>query len=86
MWIAQTEKINKNLEYFKCTFVQLLFQPNGALFMSTMNRTAKSYAFAIVAAEHAMGWLPVGTHDWSRFLTPSELSLAIRHVGLTVYM
>ena len=41
--------------------------------MSTMNRTPQSFLGAILAAEHVLGWVPVGTHDWSRFLTPREL-------------
>ena len=41
--------------------------------LSTLNRTWKSYALAIVAAEYVLGWLPRGTHDWNRFVTPDEL-------------
>jgi 2-polyprenyl-6-hydroxyphenyl methylase/3-demethylubiquinone-9 3-methyltransferase len=50
-----------------------LVRPGGLLVLSTINRTLKSYALAIVAAEYILGWLPRGTHDWNRFVTPEEL-------------
>ncbi len=61
-----------------------LVRPGGLLFMSTLNRTAKSWAGAIVAAERVLRWLPVGTHDWNKFLTPEELEAAIAATGLEV--
>lgn len=51
-----------------------LVKPGGLALLSTLNRTAKSFALAIVGAEWVLGWLPRGTHDWNRFLTPGELS------------
>jgi 2-polyprenyl-6-hydroxyphenyl methylase/3-demethylubiquinone-9 3-methyltransferase len=51
--------------------------------LSTLNRTAKSYALGIVAAEYLLRWLPRGTHDWSRFLTPDELEEMLAGCGLT---
>lgn len=54
-----------------------LVKPGGLLFMSTLNRTLKSYAFAIIGAEYVMRWLPRGTHDWHKFLRPSELILPL---------
>lgn len=51
---------------------------------STLNRTAKSFLFAIVGAEYVMRWLPRGTHDWRRFLRPSEFAALIREAHLTV--
>ena len=48
--------------------------PNGLLVFSTLNRTAKSYALGIVAAEYLLRWVPRGTHDWKKFLRPSEIS------------
>jgi len=63
-----------------------LMKPEGLLFFSTLNRTIRSYALGIVAAEYILGWLPKGTHDWDKFVKPSELerwiSKAGRKVGL----
>jgi 2-polyprenyl-6-hydroxyphenyl methylase/3-demethylubiquinone-9 3-methyltransferase len=54
-----------------------LVRPGGMLIAATLNRTLKSYAFAIVGAEYLLGWVPRGTHDWNRFVTPDELSSAL---------
>ena len=59
-----------------------LLRPGGLLIMSTLNRTAKSYALAIVGAEYILGWLPKGTHDWNRFIRPDDLAGMMRQVGL----
>ncbi|NNE52250.1 MAG: bifunctional 2-polyprenyl-6-hydroxyphenol methylase/3-demethylubiquinol 3-O-methyltransferase UbiG [Sulfitobacter sp.] len=59
-----------------------LLKPGGLHLCSTLNRTAKSYAAAIVGAEHVMRWLPRGTHDWSKFITPDELFDLLRGAGL----
>ena len=56
--------------------------PGGLLVLSTINRTLKSYALAIVAAEYVLGWLPRGTHQWDRFVTPDELSGHLTAAGL----
>lgn len=61
-----------------------LVRPGGLLIMSTLNRTAKSWAGAIVGAERLLRWLPIGTHDWNKFLTPEELEAAISAAGLEV--
>ena len=53
--------------------VAQLVKPGGMLVMSTLNRTLKSYALAIIGAEYILRWLPRGTHDWHKFLTPAEL-------------
>ena len=58
-----------------------LVKPGGILIMSTMNRTAKAYALAIVGAEYVLRWLPRGTHDWNKFVTPSELKAPIERGG-----
>ncbi len=60
-----------------------LVRPGGALVVSTLNRTWKSYALAIVAAEYVLGWLPRGTHDWQRFVTPDELSAHLAAAGFS---
>ena len=59
-----------------------LVSENGLFFGATLNRTAKSFAFAIVGAEYLLRWLPRGTHDWRRFLRPSELAAGLRQAGL----
>ena len=61
-----------------------LVKPGGLLFASTLNRTAKSYLLAIVGAEIVLRWLPRGTHRWSQFVTPAELTSPIRRAGLRV--
>ncbi|SLN10103.1 bifunctional 2-polyprenyl-6-hydroxyphenol methylase/3-demethylubiquinol 3-O-methyltransferase UbiG [Oceanibacterium hippocampi] len=59
-----------------------LLRPGGLMFGATLNRTLKSYAMAIVGAEYVLRWLPRGTHDWNRFLRPSEFARALRQAGL----
>jgi len=49
-----------------------------------MSRTAKSYALAIIGAEYILRWLPRGTHDWNRFVRPSELARGLRRHGLGI--
>jgi 2-polyprenyl-6-hydroxyphenyl methylase/3-demethylubiquinone-9 3-methyltransferase len=51
----------------------LFLKKNGLMFVATINRTLKSYVFAIVGAEYILQWLPIGTHDWNRFVRPKEL-------------
>lgn len=68
-------------------FVELcaeLVKPNGIVIFSTLNRTWKSYALGIVAAERLLRWVPVGTHDWKKFIKPSELSRLAQNAGLTL--
>jgi 2-polyprenyl-6-hydroxyphenyl methylase/3-demethylubiquinone-9 3-methyltransferase len=62
-----------------------LVKPGGLIFFSTINRNAKSFAFAIVGAEYVLGLLPKGTHEYARFIRPSELSRACRDAGLEVF-
>ena len=59
-----------------------LLKPGGLMICSTLNRNAKSFAMAIVGAEWVMRWLPKGTHDWKKFITPDELYDLIRRAGL----
>jgi 2-polyprenyl-6-hydroxyphenyl methylase/3-demethylubiquinone-9 3-methyltransferase len=61
-----------------------LVKPGGQVFFSTLNRNPKSFLFAIVGAEHVLGLLPKGTHEYARFIRPSELSRYARDAGLEV--
>jgi 2-polyprenyl-6-hydroxyphenyl methylase/3-demethylubiquinone-9 3-methyltransferase len=61
-----------------------LVRPGGLLLIATLNRTAKAFALAIVGAEYVLRWLPRGTHDWRKFVKPSELASALRPTGLAV--
>ncbi|MCB1337481.1 MAG: bifunctional 2-polyprenyl-6-hydroxyphenol methylase/3-demethylubiquinol 3-O-methyltransferase UbiG [Maritimibacter sp.] len=61
-----------------------LLKPGGITITSTINRNPKSYAVAIFGAERVMRWLPVGTHEWSKFITPGELEELLTRAGLTV--
>lgn len=64
------------------SLVSRLVAPGGMMLVSTLNRTLKSYALAIVGAEYVLRWLPVGTHQWDRFVTPSELSRRLAAAGM----
>jgi 2-polyprenyl-6-hydroxyphenyl methylase/3-demethylubiquinone-9 3-methyltransferase len=61
-----------------------LLRPGGFFALSTLNRTLKSFALAIVGAEYVLRWLPEGTHRWEQFVTPDELAAALRAAGLKV--
>ena len=61
---------NRDLFIKKCSG---LIKKNGIMFVATINKNLKSYAFAILGAEYILRWLPIGTHDWNKFLTPYEL-------------
>ena len=65
------------------TACQHLLKPGGLHICSTINRNPKSFAMAIVGAEYVMRWLPKGTHEWSKFITPDELFGLIEQAGLT---
>ena len=68
---------NINLFIQKCSS---LVKKNGIIFISTINKNLKSYAFAILGAEYILRWLPIGTHDWDKFLTPKDLeNISINH-------
>ena len=61
-----------------------LLKPGGSFVVATLNRTLAAYALAIVAGERILGWLPPGTHDWSRFVRPAEMVRLLRRHGLAV--
>ncbi|MEM9139470.1 MAG: bifunctional 2-polyprenyl-6-hydroxyphenol methylase/3-demethylubiquinol 3-O-methyltransferase UbiG [Pseudomonadota bacterium] len=60
-----------------------MLRPGGIMITSTINRNPKSYLMAIIGAEHIMRWLPKGTHEWSKFITPDELFDLLTKAGLT---
>ena len=59
-----------------------MVKPGGLMLTATLNRTLKSFALAIVGAEYILRWLPRGTHQWDKFVTPAELETALEHGGL----
>ncbi|MBV9331367.1 MAG: bifunctional 2-polyprenyl-6-hydroxyphenol methylase/3-demethylubiquinol 3-O-methyltransferase UbiG [Alphaproteobacteria bacterium] len=59
-----------------------LVRPGGLMFVATLNKTLKSFALGKVAAEYLLGWIPVGTHDWARFVEPSSLKRMLEESGL----
>ncbi len=61
-----------------------LVRPGGALVMATLNRTPQAFLLAIVGAEYVLGWLPRGTHQWRKFVRPSELARPLRAYGVAV--
>jgi len=66
-------------------FVKLtgaMVKPGGLMIAATLNRTLKSFALAIVGAEYVLRWLPRGTHQWDKFVTPNELEIALDRAGL----
>jgi 2-polyprenyl-6-hydroxyphenyl methylase/3-demethylubiquinone-9 3-methyltransferase len=66
------------------TALATLLEPGGALFVSTINRNLRAFLSAIVGAEYPLRLLPRGTHEYSRFIRPSELARAARAAGLSV--
>ena len=61
-----------NVDFFLLKSSELL-KKDGLMFIATLNKTLKSYVFAIIGAEYILKWLPIGTHDWNKFLKPDEL-------------
>lgn len=61
-----------------------LVRPGGALVLSTINRTLKALALAKMAAEYVLRWVPAGTHDWRKFVKPSEMAAALRPHGVEI--
>ena len=62
----------ENIDFFIEASSKLL-KKNGLMFVATLNKTLKSYAFAIIGAEYILKWLPIGTHDWEKFVKPNDL-------------
>ncbi|MDP1731266.1 MAG: bifunctional 2-polyprenyl-6-hydroxyphenol methylase/3-demethylubiquinol 3-O-methyltransferase UbiG, partial [Devosia sp.] len=61
-----------------------LVAPGGLLFTATINRTARALALAVIGAEYVLGWLPRGTHDYRKFLTPDEIAALVDRNGMQV--
>ena len=61
-----------------------LIKKNGIMFVATINKNLKSYVFAILGAEYILRWLPIGTHDWDKFLTPEELENIAKNKNFTL--
>ena len=61
-----------------------MLKPGGCMVVATLNRTPKAFALAIVGAEYVLGWLPRGTHDWRKFVRPSEIDRALRPHGVNI--
>ena len=57
---------------------------NGIMFVATLNKTLKSYLFAILGAEYVLKWLPIGTHDWNMFITPNNLEQICKKNSLSL--
>lgn len=74
------EHVNEPAEFVKACAARL--KPGGLIIFSTLNRTPKSYALGIVAAEYILRWVPQGTHSWKKFIKPAELARMIRNAKL----
>ena len=61
----------------------MLIEKNGIMFVATINKNLKSYLYAILGAEYILRWLPIGTHDWDKFLTPQDLNIIITKNNFT---
>jgi 2-polyprenyl-6-hydroxyphenyl methylase/3-demethylubiquinone-9 3-methyltransferase len=64
--------------------IKKLLNPNGLVFLSTLNRNPKSYLLAIVAAEYILNWIPRGTHEYKKFIKPSEMAKLLRQNNLNI--
>ena len=62
-----------------------MVKPGGVMFTATLNRTLKSFGLAIIGAEYVLGWLPKGTHQWEKFISPEELAEMLRQGGLSPF-
>jgi len=72
-----------NVDFFLLKSSELL-KKNGLMFIATLNKTLKSYVFAIIGAEYILKWLPIGTHDWNKFLKPDDLINICRNNSLSL--
>ena len=73
----------EDIEFFLKSCSKLL-KKNGLMFVATINKTLKSYVFAIVGAEYVLRWLPIGTHDWEKFVKPEDLKKILMKYDLSL--
>ena len=73
----------ENIDFFINESSKLL-KKNGVMFVATLNKTLKSYAFAIIGAEYILKWLPIGTHDWGKFIKPGDLINILENNNLSL--
>ena len=73
----------ENINFFLQSCSKLL-KKNGIMFVATLNKTLKSYIFAIVGAEYILRWLPIGTHEWEKFVKPDELISILKKNNLII--
>ena len=73
----------ENIDFFIKESSKLL-KKNGIMFVATLNKTLKSYMFAIIGAEYILKWLPIGTHDWEKFVRPDDLTKISKKNNLTL--
>jgi len=71
----------QDVDFFLKSCAKLL-KKNGIMFVATLNKTLKSYLFAIVGAEYVLRWLPIGTHEWDKFVKPNDLVDILKKYGL----
>ena len=73
----------EDIDFFLKSCVKLL-KKGGIMFVATLNKTLKSYVFAIVGAEYIMRWLPIGTHEWEKFVIPEDLTKILKKYNLSL--
>jgi len=73
----------EDVDFFLKSCSQLL-KRNGIMFVATINKTLKSYVFAIVGAEYVLRWLPIGTHEWEKFVKPKDLKKILMKYNLSL--
>ena len=73
----------EDVEFFLKSCSKLL-KKNGIMFVATLNKTLKSYIFAIVGAEYILRWLPIGTHEWEKFIKPEDLISILKKNDLSL--
>ncbi len=73
----------ENIDFFLKSCSKLL-KKNGLMFVATINKTLKSYVFAIVGAEYVLRWLPIGTHEWEKFVKPEDLKKILMKYNLSL--
>jgi len=73
----------ENIDFFLKSCSKLL-KKNGLMFVATINKTLKSYVFAIVGAEYVLRWLPIGTHEWEKFVKPEDLKKILMKYDLSL--